>query len=181
MYLCLSEPCLRRNTSVIGLGQESPLHRQHTQMRPLSASASSVFSIVVTSNLLFSPSCFIRVCSFTGHPHSGSFVNTQTSKDICKLALSPPPVTEWHEWVRQWCQRERTTVSHLISRLHENLFVLDRVCNNKPASLREFRAKQNRPKPRCKSTWREGKGCGSVVETQWQRQQDATGSTKSKF
>lgn len=42
-----------RNTSVIGLGQESVVHRQPRQMRPLFASASSVSGIVVASNVDF--------------------------------------------------------------------------------------------------------------------------------
>lgn len=49
IYVCV------RNTSVIGLGQESFLHRQPRprQIRPLSASASSVSGVVVTSNAGF--------------------------------------------------------------------------------------------------------------------------------
>lgn len=42
-----------RNTSVIGLGQESVVHRQPRQMRPLFASASSVSGVVVASNVDF--------------------------------------------------------------------------------------------------------------------------------
>lgn len=37
---------------------------------------------------------------------------------------SPLPVNVWNKWLLQWRQTPRTTVSHLISQLHERLFVL---------------------------------------------------------
>lgn len=51
---------------------------------------------------------------------------------------SPLPVNVWNKWLLQWRQTPRTTVSHLISQLHERLFVLHRVCHNQPVFLGEF-------------------------------------------
>lgn len=87
--------------------------------------------------------CPVCVCSFTKvwvthsqtawhtqehtpiHTQKGTFSNTRSS---------PSPVNAWNKWLLQWRQCEHTTMPHLISCLHENLFVLDRVYNNQPAS-----------------------------------------------
>lgn len=129
IYVCV------KTTGVIGVGQESTLHRQSRQTRPLSASASSVFGVAMTPNALFSPACRLFIFKKKGQltPERAC----KHPKTSANWALSPPPVTAWHEWVRRR-QCEHATTSHLISGLHENLFVLDRVCNKEPASLREF-------------------------------------------
>lgn len=130
---------MQTNTGVIGSGQESALHRQLIQMRPLSASASLVFCVVVTSNRLF-----LTILSHQRLFIYQTVAHTQRASLMRERAHTQSQTPKRHLQTRaksSTCLRMTgvsAAVSHLISRLHENLFVQDRVCNNKPASLREL-------------------------------------------
>ena len=64
----------------------------------------------------------------SAHTHTHTHTHTQRGKHaLLQHTLSPSPVNVWNKWLLQRRQCDHTTVSHLIGRLHENLFVLDRV------------------------------------------------------
>lgn len=110
-------------------------------------------------------------------PEQGkSLTPTHTHTNTYKYTLSPSPVNVWNKWLLQRRQCEHTTMSHLIGWLHENLFVLDRVCNNQPLSLREFSwpwmTAPRRTEQRRKSATPQGKD-----QDQWYRLNDNNGPT----
>lgn len=149
--------------------------------------------VVMTSNIFVRRLGAICVCSFTKvwvteswtdwltrellhtHTHTHSHRQTHTGKHT----LSPSPVNVWNKWLLQRRQCEQTTMSHLIGWLHENLFVLDRVCNNQLVSLREFgwpwMTAPHRTEQRHDSTAPRGKD-----EDHWYKPNDNNGPTTQK-
>lgn len=95
-------------------------------------------SVVMTANVFVwvVEAVWLFIYQSLGRPVLDSLANTTTytHTHTCKSTPSPSPVNVWNKWLLQRRQCEHTIVSHLIGRLHENLFVLDRVCNNPPVS-----------------------------------------------